>query len=71
MLPEELRGLLAEKAHQRGLSLGALIRTALLHELASDVAEQDAFLGDTRVAGVVSPPHVAEKHDVYLYGEKS
>jgi hypothetical protein len=71
MLPEELRVLLAEKAHRRGTSIGALIRKALVQELTQDGAEQDSFLGDTRLAGGATPSNVAEQHDVYLYGEKS
>ena len=45
------------------MSLGALVRKAILRELKEDVSEQDAFLGDTRVAGTGPPPNVAEDHD--------
>jgi hypothetical protein len=70
MLPDDLRGLLAEQAHRRGVSAGALIRKALLRELAPSGSGADAFLNDTRVAGATTPGNVAEKHDDYLYGEK-
>jgi hypothetical protein len=71
MLPDDLRGLLAEQAHRRGISAGALIRKALMRELAQGVAGQDAFLSDARMASASSPNNVAEKHDAYLYEEKS
>ncbi len=71
MLPDELRGLLAEQAHKRGVSAGALIRKALLRELAAPSGTaQDAFLNDTRMADSGLLQNVAEKHDDYLYGEK-
>jgi hypothetical protein len=70
MLPDELRGLLAEQAHRRGISAGALIRKALMRELAQGGSGPDAFLNDPRVAGGSTPKNVAEKHDAYLYGEK-
>ena len=71
MLPGDMKHVLSEHAHRRGMSIGALIRKALARELAQGEATQDSFLSDTRVSKVRTPGDVAENHDTYLYGGKS
>jgi hypothetical protein len=72
MLPDDLRSAVSERAHRTGLSIGAIVRKALVTELARapSVGQEDAFLNDTRVSSAVSAGNVAERHDDYLYGDK-
>jgi hypothetical protein len=70
MIPDDLRGALAEEAHGRGISIGALIRQALVRELRRSPTENDAYLADTRVFAGDAPRKVAEEHDRYLYDVK-
>jgi hypothetical protein len=68
MLPDDLRRLASERAHQSGISIGALIRKALTYELKHEHSKEDAFLGDDRMIENKELRKVAEHHDDYLYG---
>ena len=66
MLPDNLKRLAAERAHRASVSIGELIRKALVRELNAGTAGEDAFLSDTRVFRGRTRRHVAERYGEHL-----
>ena len=73
MLPDGLRTQAIRKAHQSGLSLGEVIRTALekTFQQVDQGRKEDSFWADERIFTGSGRKDMAEKHDDYLYGGKS
>jgi hypothetical protein len=70
MLPRELKQRAAREARSRGISLGELIREAMVRLLRADhdAAGQDPLIADTAIHEGPGPDDTAESHDDLLYG---
>lgn len=71
MLPEPLKLRAQAMAKQRGVSLGELIRKALIAELEDPLRglDDDLLFSDTATFSGDTPPDLSEDHDRYLYDE--
>lgn len=68
MLPEDLKASAEQRARQRGISFGKLIRESLMAMLAQPTTAQDVLLTDSAVFKGKTPRNLAAEHDRYLYG---
>jgi hypothetical protein len=74
MLPMELKVWAQRVAHQRGISLGVLIRESLTRALESEEQnrrEDDPLFSDDAVFTDEAPADLAQHHDHYLYSEQT
>ena len=72
LLEEEQYEELKKESLTTGESLSAIIRSCVAQHL--DAARQDPLLdlvGSIKQAGDPAPPDLGERHDHYLYSEKS
>jgi len=72
MLPADLRHRSIQRARQRGLSFGELVRESLSSELERDAANRggDPLFDDRAVYKGRAPTDLAVAHDAYLYGKE-
>ena len=72
MLPNDLKEMAEERAHETGRSLGQVIRDALFHELLRKEMDpkSDSLLEDTHYFTDETPVDLSANHDQYLYGDK-
>ncbi len=74
MLPLELKVWAQRVAHQRGISLGVLIRESLTRALEieeQDHREADPLFSDDAVFTGDAPSDLAQHHDYYLYTDQT
>lgn len=70
LLPPSLHDRALRYAHEKGVSLGQLIRDSLAAALLGEIPVRgDALLRDKAVYRGAAPKDLAEHHDRYLYGE--
>lgn len=71
MLPESLHERALRRAHEKGVSLGQLIRDSLTSALLGERVNEggDSLLRDKAVYRGAAPKDTAEEHDRYLYDE--
>lgn len=70
MLPQDLKTKAEEIARKKDLSLGEIIREALLDRIQKEDSDAgDSFFCDTAVYRGPAPKDSSVKHDDYLYGE--
>jgi len=71
MLPEPLKLRAQAMAEKRGVSLGELIRKALVTELEDPLRglDDDLLFSDEAVFSGETPPDLSKDHDRYLYDE--
>lgn len=71
MLPESLHERALRHAHEKGISLGQLIRDCLTSTLLGERVNEggDSLLRDKAVYRGPAPKDTAEEHDRYLYDE--
>jgi len=72
ILPEDLKVKAEQKAIEEGISLSELIRVSIAGYLKQNIEKtKDTFFSDKEVFYGDVPCDISEKHDIYLYGEKS
>ncbi len=71
MLPADLRRRAFARAHERGVSLGELIRESLdaAIPVSSPARAADPLFTDSAVFAGKAPKDLSAAHDRYLYGE--
>lgn len=71
MLPSGLKVKAERQASTEGVSLGGLVREALVHYLAQPTTvEEDPLFADDAVFSGPAPEDYSQRHDAYLYGDK-
>jgi len=71
MLPLELKARAENKARERGLSFGEVVRESLSRYVRDEGAGRggDSLLADDAVFGGPTPPDLAAEHDRHLYDD--
>jgi hypothetical protein len=69
MIPGDLKARAVQRAHERGISFGELVREALAHALAPP-RSADPLFADAVVHDGESPAYGARDHDRHLYGDE-
>ena len=74
MLPSELKARAQQRARERGISFGQLLREAVEEALRTDsrgLRTADPLFADTAVFPGEAPTDLSSQHDQYLYGTKA
>ena len=72
MLPQDLKARAMRRAHERGISLGELLRECLigaLNEPGGGDKAGDPLFADSAIYDGAAPSDLAKEHDRYLYDE--